>query len=87
MKNLLLTTASKLPQHPSSPGVEPEALNVKEAAVKAGVSRTLLYEALSPELAARRGWPVLPSIVLGGRRLIRVEALRAWLASLETRAA
>jgi hypothetical protein len=65
----------------------PEALDVKEAAAKAGVSRTLLYEALSPELAARRGWPVLPSIALGGRRLIRVEALRAWLAALESRTA
>jgi hypothetical protein len=68
-------------------GFEPEALNVKEAAARAGVSRTLLYEALSPELAEQRGWPILPSIALGGRRLIRVEALRAWLAALESRTA
>lgn len=87
MKDRLLATTSKLPQQLFGPGIEPEVLNVKEAAAKAGVSRTLLYEALSPELAAQRGWPVLPSIVLGGRRLIRVEALRAWLASLESRAA
>jgi len=87
MKNHLLGIAGNLPQPPADLGTEPEVLNVKEAAAKAGVSRTLLYEALSPELAARRGWPVLPSIALGGRRLIRVEALRRWLESLETRTA
>lgn len=75
------------PNSASSRSIEPEVLNVVEAAARAGVSRTLLYEALTPALAERRGWPVLPSIALGGRRLIRLEALRAWLASLEDREA
>lgn len=88
MKNYRpLATASYPPQQRANAAIEPEAVDVKEAAARAGVSRTLLYEALSSELAARRGWPVLPSIALGGRRLVRVEALRAWLAALETRGA
>jgi hypothetical protein len=66
--------------------VEPEAVGVAEAAACAGFSRTLIYEALSPESAEARGWPVLPSILLGGRRLIRLESLRKWLADLEQRA-
>lgn len=64
-------------------GIEPETLSVAEAARRAGVSRTLLYEAISPRMARERGWPLLPSIVLGGRRLVRLQALRAWLLALE----
>jgi excisionase family DNA binding protein len=56
-----------------------EALSVEEAASAAGVSRTFLYERISSG--------ELPTIKLGKRRLVRVEALRHWLASLETRAA
>ena len=62
-------------------GPEPtrEALSVEQAASTAGVSRTFLYERIS------RG--ELPTIKLGKRRLVRVEALRSWLKNLETRAA
>jgi hypothetical protein len=63
--------------------VEPESVGVAEAAARAGFSRTLIYEALSADGAKARGWPVLPSILLGGRRLIRLASLRKWLADLE----
>jgi excisionase family DNA binding protein len=56
-----------------------EAMSVAEAATRAGVSRTFLYERISSG--------ELPTVKLGKRRLVRVEALRRWLASLETRAA
>ena len=64
----------KIPAHPN-PSAAPEAVSVDEAARRAGVSRAFLYE----RLAAGE----LPSIKLGKRRLVRVEALRAWLASHE----
>lgn len=57
----------------------PEAESVAEAARRAGVSRTFLYE----RIAAGE----LPTIKAGKRRLVRVEALRAWLLRLETRQA
>ena len=62
-----------------APGAAPaqEAVAVAEAARRAGVSRSLLYEAI--------GAGSLPSVKIGKRRLVRVEALRRWLASLETR--
>jgi excisionase family DNA binding protein len=56
-----------------------EALNVDRAAARVGVSRTFLYEHISSGS--------LPTIKLGKRRLVRVEALRRWLKSLESRAA
>ncbi len=58
---------------------DPEALSVEDAARRAGIGRTFLYEAIS---SGR-----LPSIKLGKRRLVRVEALRRWLERLETDAA
>lgn len=64
-----------------------EAVSVSMAARRAGVSRTFLYEALNPATAARVGIPALPSIKAGKRRLVRIEALRGWLKSLETKAA
>jgi excisionase family DNA binding protein len=56
-----------------------EALGVAEAAARAGVSRTFLYERISSG--------ELPTVKLGKRRLVRVEALRLWLKSLESHAA
>ena len=58
---------------------DPEALSVEDAARRAGIGRTFLYQAIS---SGR-----LPSIKLGKRRLVRIEALRRWLESLETDAA
>jgi excisionase family DNA binding protein len=58
---------------------DPEAISVEDASCRAGIGRTFLYEAI------RSGQ--LPSIKLGKRRLVRVEALRHWLKSLESRAA
>lgn len=60
-------------------GVEPEAVPVPVAAGMAGIGRTFLYRAISSG--------ELPTVKLGRRRLVRVTALRAWLASLENRAA
>ncbi len=56
-----------------------ESLSVTEAAALAGISRTFIYERI------RTG--ELPTVKLGKRRLVRVEALRRWLESLETRVA
>jgi excisionase family DNA binding protein len=49
----------------------PLAVSVGEAARLAGVSRTMLYQAL------RSG--ALKSLKIGSRRLITIEALGAWL--------
>ena len=57
----------------------PEAESVADAARRAGVSRTFLYE----RIAAGE----LPTVKAGKRRLVRVEALRAWLLRLERRQA
>jgi excisionase family DNA binding protein len=51
--------------------LEPLAVSVEEAARLAGVSRTMLYQAL------RSGG--LKSLKIGSRRLITIEALDAWL--------
>jgi excisionase family DNA binding protein len=61
------------------PDTATEALSVEQAASAAGVSRTLLYEHIASG--------DLPSLKVGKRRLVRVEALRRWLESLETGAA
>lgn len=67
------------PPRQAAEAVVAEAISVVEAAARAGVSRTLLYEAI--------GTGALPSVKLGKRRLVRVEALRRWLEALETTAA
>lgn len=54
----------------------PIAVSPDEAARLAGIGRTTLYAALT------KG--ELPSIKIGTRRLIRVDAIRNWLASNET---
>ena len=54
--------------------VEPLALSVRQCAAALSVSERQVYV-----LAARDG---LPTIRLGGRRLIRVDDLRAWLTAL-----
>jgi excisionase family DNA binding protein len=46
-----------------------------EAAARAGLSRTLLYERISSG--------ELPTVKVGKRRLVRVTTLRRWLESLE----
>jgi len=60
-------------------GTAVEAVSMDEAAARAGVSRTFLYERISSG--------ELPTVKVGKRRLVRVEALRGWLASLEGRTA
>ena len=51
------------------------AVSVEDAAAMAGVGRTTLYAAL--------GAGSLRSLKIGKRRLIRVEALKAWIAAHE----
>ncbi len=51
------------------------AVSVEDAAAMAGVGRTTLYAAL--------GGGALRSLKIGKRRLIRVDALRAWIAAHE----
>jgi excisionase family DNA binding protein len=67
----------QLPEHVDN--IQPIAISVEEAAKAAGVGRTLIYEALSKN--------ELASLKAGRRRLIRVEALRAWLRDLEQQTA
>lgn len=52
-----------------------ELLNVLDAARAAGISRSKLYEFIRSR--------ELRSVKIGKRRLVRVEALRAWIASKE----
>lgn len=71
--------SSRGSREPLGRGVVAEAYSVEEAARAAGVSRSFLYERIAlGELA---------TVKAGKRRLVRVEALRRWLDSLETRAA
>lgn len=65
----------------------PEAVGVDAAKSMSGSSRSTLYLAMHPDPARRNGLPFLPSVKVGKRRLIRTEALRAWLAAQELRAA
>jgi excisionase family DNA binding protein len=59
--------------------LEALAVRVEDAAKLAGVGRTEIYRAIKQgELA---------SLKIGKRRLVRVEALRRWLADLEARTA
>lgn len=55
--------------------LQPIAVSLNEAASLAGVGRTTLYAALSAG--------DLKSIKIGTRRLITVDAIRAWLAQNE----
>ncbi len=55
--------------------LQPIAVSPDEAARLAGIGRTTLYAALSKR--------ELPSIKIGTRRLIRVDAIRDWLAQNE----
>jgi excisionase family DNA binding protein len=72
------TSMKKTAAHPDR-SAAPEAVSVEEAARRAGVSRAFLYQRLASG--------ELPSIRLGKRRLVRVEALRAWLLGHERGAA
>ena len=58
-----------------APPTPPIAVSPDEAARLAGIGRTTLYAALA------KG--DLPSIKIGTRRLIRVDAIREWLARNE----
>ncbi len=58
-----------------TPKHAPIAVSPDEAARLAGIGRTTLYAALA------KG--DLPSIKIGTRRLVRVDAIRAWLARHE----
>lgn len=51
------------------------AVSVEDAAAMAGVGRTTLYGAL--------GDGSLQSLKIGKRRLIRIEALKSWIAAHE----
>jgi excisionase family DNA binding protein len=55
------------------------AVRVEDAAKLIGIGRTEIYKAIKAGSLA--------SLKIGKRRLIRVEALREWLAALEQRAA
>lgn len=53
-----------------------EAVSVREAAALCGIGGTKMYELL-------REGSGPPTLTIGRRRLIRIEALREWLADLE----
>jgi excisionase family DNA binding protein len=55
------------------------AVRVEDAAKLVGIGRTEIYKAIKEGSLA--------SLKIGKRRLIRVEALREWLAALERRTA
>lgn len=69
----------------SPPAVE--AVSVDKFAEISDLGRSFVYRALHPDPAYRRGLPFLPSVKVGKRRLIRLEAGRQWLTALETKSA
>jgi hypothetical protein len=62
---------------------EPDATSVEVAARAVGLSRSLLFLAMSQDPEKRRGLPFLAYVKAGKRRLIRTETRRAWLKQLE----
>ena len=77
-------TTDKVPHIPVRGGeVELEALTVDDTARVAGICRTMVYRAMSPDPGYRNGLPFLASIKLGKCRRVRLPTLRAWLAELE----
>lgn len=68
--NLKQPNRSEQPRQPATPRL---FLSVTEAAEAIGVSARQVYN-----LAASAG---LPTVKLGGRRLVRVTDLRAWVAA------
>lgn len=60
------------------PNLDRELVNIVDAARTACISRSKLHEFI--------GFSELPTVRLGKRRLVRVEALRAWIAAEERRA-
>ena len=61
-------------QNPTT-GPGPIAVSPSEAARLVGIGRTTLYAALSSG--------ALPSIKIGQRRLITIDAIKTWLAACE----
>jgi excisionase family DNA binding protein len=59
--------------------IVPVAVSVEDAARIAGVGRTKIYEAIEKK--------ELASLKAGRRRLIRVDAIHAWLRALEQQSA
>jgi len=58
---------------PDTAPVEPLAYSIRQCAAAIGVSERQIYV-----LAARDG---LPTVKIGGRRLVRVDDLKKWLAA------
>lgn len=68
---------------PAAVRVEPEAVSISTAVQISGVGRTRLYAAMSTDPGYRGGMPLLTTFKVGRRRLIRLAALKAWLAEIE----
>jgi hypothetical protein len=61
----------------------PDAETPEQTAQACGVCRSIIYRAMSPDPAKRKGLPLLPSMKIGMLRRIRIEARRKWLEELE----
>ena len=59
----------------SSPAPEPEAVSVDEACRLTGVGRSKIYELIAEG--------TMPSLKIGRRRLVRLSAIRRFIARLE----
>ncbi len=59
------------PNHTAAPAPEKLAFNIPEVCAATGVGRTTVYKAIKAG--------ALKSIMVGGRRLVRREALEDWL--------
>ena len=62
---------------------EPEAASPEQTAKACGLCRTMIYRAMSPDPAKRKGLPFLASFKVGAARRIRVSTRRKWLEDLE----
>jgi hypothetical protein len=63
--------------------MERDAKNVQQTAENCGVCPSIIWRAISPDPAIRKGLPYLPSLKIFRRRLIRTEATKQWLEELE----
>jgi hypothetical protein len=66
--------------------IERDAESPDQAAAACGLCRSMIYQAMNPDPAKRKGLPFLPSFKIGVSRRIRTETRRKWLADLEAAA-
>ena len=67
---------------PNPPQTGPLAYSLKESCAKDGLGISSKYKAIQTDPAKRGGWPFLPTVKAGRRRLVLASDHQAWLEKL-----